>query len=261
MRLSENVNGLQHLGYPSNDRDRTVAFLCEKLGFSLMFAAGPDGARFLQKGGLCLEVYPVEEPPFTVEGGRHDELAVTVEDLEQTARAAGFTAPVTARLLPNGQTLRSVRGKGPDGENLCLNQLSGSSDAPLASFNYLRMPVADLRVTIAFYEEFGFDFLFFLQERIEGADRQAAVMDLGGWLILLYEREGWGFASTRDSHHDHMALDVKNIEMAFATARALKFELLNDKPQYLPFWQYGVRFFTLRGPEGQKVELSEMLKI
>lgn len=260
MRLSDNITGLQHIGYPSNDRDRTVRFLTEKLGFAVVFEAAA-GARFLRRGDLCLEVYPVEEPPFTVDGGRHDELAVTVEQLEEAAARAGFDGPVEEQLLPGGQLLRSVRGKGPDGEGLCLNELSGRSSRPLSSFSYLRMPVADLRVSTAFYEEFGFDFLFYLQEEIDGALRDTACLSLGGWIIKLYQREGWGPDSTRDSHHDHMALDVRCIGQAFASARALNLQLLHPEPQFLPFWQYGVRFFTLRGPDGQKVELSEMLSV
>ena len=257
MRLSENVNGLQHIGYPSNDRDETVRFLTEKLGFSLMFAA-KEGARFLRRGGLCLEVYPVEEPPFTVAGGRHDELAITVDNLQLAAQIAGFDGPVQEQLLPTGQKLYSVGGYGPDGEKICLNQLQ---DGPLSDFCYLRMPVADLRVTAAFYEEFGFEKLFYLQEQIDGALRDVVCLKLGSWVIKLYQREGWSKNSTRDSHHDHMALDVKCIEQAFASAKALRLELLNDAVQFLPFWQCGVRFFTLRAPDGQKVELSQMLQI
>lgn len=257
MRLSENVNGLQHIGYPSNDRDKTVRFLTEKLGFSLMFAA-KEGARFLQRKNLCLEVYPVEEPPFTVEGGRHDELAVTVDDLQLAARKAGFDGPVREQLLPNGQKLYSISGKGPDGERICLNQLE---NGPLSEFCYLRMPVADLRVTTAFYEEFGFENLFYLQEEIDGVLCDAACMRLGSWVIKLYQRKDWNGNMTRDSHHDHMALDVKCIDQAFASAKALRMELLHESVQFLPFWQYGVRFFTLRAPDGQKVELSQMLRI
>ena len=260
MRLSDNVNGLQHIGYPSNDRDQTVRFLTEKLGFSVVYEAAA-GARFLRRGDLCLEVYPVEEPPFTVDGGRHDELAVTVDNLEDAAARAGFGGPVEEQLLPNGQLLRSVRGKGPDGEGLCLNELSGASAHPLATFSYLRIPVADLRVTTAFYEELGFEFLFYLQEKDGGGRCDAACLALGDWIIKLVQREGWGPRSARDSHLDHMALDIRCIGQAFASAKASQLELLHDQPQFLPFWQYGVRFFTLRGPDGQKVELSEMLRV
>ena len=257
MRLSENVNGLQHIGYPSNDRDKTVEFLTEKLGFSIVFAA-KEGAKFLRRGALCLEVYPVEEPPFVVEGGRHDELAVTVEDLRTAAQRAGFDGPVSEQILPDGQKLYSVSGFGPDGEKICLNQLENGA---LDNFSYLRMPVSDLRVTTAFYEEFGFERLFYLQEEINGALCDVQCLKLGRWVVKLYQPDGWNRDKTRDSHHDHMALDVKNIDQAFASAKALRLELLNDSIQFLPFWQYGVRFFTLRAPDGQKVELSQMLEI
>ena len=37
------------------------------------------------------------------------------------------------------------------------------------------------------------------------------------------------------------------------------YELLDDAVRFLPFWARGVRFFTILGPNGEKVEFSQKL--
>ena len=37
------------------------------------------------------------------------------------------------------------------------------------------------------------------------------------------------------------------------------YTMLDKEVQFLPFWEKGVRFFTILGPNGEKVEFSQML--
>jgi catechol 2,3-dioxygenase-like lactoylglutathione lyase family enzyme len=65
----------------------------------------------------------------------------------------------------------------------------------------------------------------------------------------------------RDGHIDHIALNVLDIEAAYAEIRAAGLEILEpDVPVFLPFWAHGVKFFTVRGPDGEKVEFNQILK-
>ena len=58
---------------------------------------------------------------------------------------------------------------------------------------------------------------------------------------------------------DHIALDVTDIEAAYAEIGKLGYTVLEDGIQSLPFWAKGVRFFTIEGPNKEKVEFSQML--
>ena len=58
---------------------------------------------------------------------------------------------------------------------------------------------------------------------------------------------------------DHIALDVVDIDTAFEIAQAGKYNLLDDSIQFLPFWENGVKFFTILGPNGEKVEFNQRL--
>ena len=58
---------------------------------------------------------------------------------------------------------------------------------------------------------------------------------------------------------DHLALDVDDIESAWEEVRMAGLAPLEDAIQFLPFWENGVRFFNLLGPNGETVEFSQRL--
>ena len=68
-------------------------------------------------------------------------------------------------------------------------------------------------------------------------------------------------AARGDGHIDHFALNVIDIDAAYEEIKNAGFEIIEEKaPVFLPFWEHGVRFFTVRGPDGEKIEFSQMLK-
>ena len=58
---------------------------------------------------------------------------------------------------------------------------------------------------------------------------------------------------------DHIALDTTDIEAAFAAAKEAGLTMLDDEIHGLPFWANGVKFFTVEGPNGEKVEFCQKL--
>ena len=58
---------------------------------------------------------------------------------------------------------------------------------------------------------------------------------------------------------DHIALDTTDIEAAFAAAKEAGLTMLDDEIHGLPFWANGVKFFTVKGPNGEKVEFCQKL--
>ena len=54
-------------------------------------------------------------------------------------------------------------------------------------------------------------------------------------------------------------LDVTDIERVYAEVSNLGYHELEEGIQFLPFWNHGVRFFTIQGPNSEKVEFSQML--
>ena len=133
----------------------------------------------------------------------------------------------------------------------------------LRGMQHLGLPVTDLERSHAFYMQLGF--VTALRTDLDQPDGQVrvAMLEKDGLTIELYQLPGAEreeIAARRDGHIDHIALDVQDIEGALVELKAAGFEILEeDAPVFLPFWSRGVRFFTVRGPDGEKVEFNQRL--
>ncbi len=58
---------------------------------------------------------------------------------------------------------------------------------------------------------------------------------------------------------DHVAIDVKDIERAYELVNKEGLNTTKDQIHFLPFWEKGVKFFTIEGPNNEKVEFSQIL--
>ncbi len=135
--LESNFNGIQHIGIPVTDLDRSVAFY-GRLGFEPVMAAGFEHnggngqCRMMQRGAAVIELYQM--PPGELEeirrrgNGHIDHVAFDVVDIERAfsdLREAGFTidqeAPVGLDFWDRG--CRFFHVIGPDGERLEFNQI------------------------------------------------------------------------------------------------------------------------------------------
>ncbi len=84
MKLGEFALGLQHIGLPTNDMEKTVAFY-ESLGFENVYetvneAAG-EKVAFLRLKNLTIEAY--ENGKAALRSGAIDHIAIDVSDAEQ----------------------------------------------------------------------------------------------------------------------------------------------------------------------------------
>jgi lactoylglutathione lyase len=134
----------------------------------------------------------------------------------------------------------------------------------LRGLQHLGLPVTNLERSKAFYAELGF--VEVMRTDLPGASEaiQVAMMrheDLTIELYQLEQEDRQEIARRSDGHIDHIALDVMDIEQAYKEVCAAGLEILEkDAPVFLPFWDKGVRFFTIRGPDGEKVEFNQILK-
>jgi len=58
---------------------------------------------------------------------------------------------------------------------------------------------------------------------------------------------------------DHIAIDVKSIEEAYLFIKKCGFAILEKEIMELPLKQKGVRFFTIVGPNQEKIEFNQLL--
>ena len=119
---------------------------------------------------------------------------------------------------------------------------------------HLGVPTNDLERTIRFYERLGFEVA--LRTLNEKTDEKVAFLRHGNLMIETYENHQ---ATMKDGAIDHIAIDVTDIEKCYKIANELRLDVLDDGIQFLPFWENGVKFFTVRGPNNEKVEFNQQL--
>ena len=119
---------------------------------------------------------------------------------------------------------------------------------------HLGIPVSDIDRTIEFYTSLGFEPVLLTENK--AADERVAFLKLGNLIVEAYgNRE----TEKRAGAIDHVALDVKNIDELYEEIRKEGHRIVEEKVMSLPFWENGVKFFTILGPDNEKIEFCEKL--
>ena len=118
---------------------------------------------------------------------------------------------------------------------------------------HLGMPTTCYEKTVEFYKGLGFTEEFFL------------VCDDGGRIIFLKLKslmmeiyESSSSPGVAGAVH-HIAIDVNDIEAVFEQIKAEGYTLLDDHICSMPFWANGEKYFTIQGPNGEKIEFVQIL--
>ena len=117
---------------------------------------------------------------------------------------------------------------------------------------HIGVPTKNMEETIAFYGKLGFEIAF---ETVNDGDR-VVFLKFASLVIETYESKG---ATMKSGAVDHIALDVKDIEKTYELINQEGLNTTKDTIHFLPFWENGVKFFTIEGPNKEKVEFSQYL--
>ena len=120
--------------------------------------------------------------------------------------------------------------------------------ANTTGIQHLGIPTTDFAGTVAFYEGLGFETIW--------ENGEVAFMQLGTLVVETYTADE---AAMKNGAIDHVALNVKDIEKAWADAKACGYETEDKEINFLPFLENGVKFFTIIGPNREKVEFNQAL--
>ena len=113
---------------------------------------------------------------------------------------------------------------------------------------HLGIPTANLAATIDFYHSLGFETIW--------ANETATFMQLCTLVVETYPADE---VAMKNGAIDHVALNVKDIEAAWRDAKACGYETEDTDINFLPFFENGVKFFTIIGPNREKVEFNQYL--
>ncbi len=117
---------------------------------------------------------------------------------------------------------------------------------------HIGVPTNDMKRSQEFYQALGFETAY---ETVNG-DEKVAFMKLHNLVMEVYEN---GCAKMEYGAIDHVAIDVTDIEKAYTKVCSMGLNTLEDEIHFLPFWEKGVKFFTIEGPNKERIEFSQYL--
>ena len=115
---------------------------------------------------------------------------------------------------------------------------------------HIGVPTNDIEATIAFYTSLGFE----VAHRADNNGELVAFLRLGDLTIETYQN---GKAVGEAGAVDHIAINVTDVETARRIADAMRLTVIEEGQ--LPFWENGVKYFTILGPNREKLEFNQYL--
>lgn len=118
---------------------------------------------------------------------------------------------------------------------------------------HVGLPSMCYEETLSFYKKLGFESILVTQGK---RGNPISFLKIGNLILEVVEKT---MEKRTTGSLDHIALDVADIEASYKEISQLGFVSLEGSIQFLDFWTNGVRYFTILGPNGEKVEFSQYL--
>ncbi|HLF33824.1 MAG TPA: VOC family protein [Cyclobacteriaceae bacterium] len=132
----------------------------------------------------------------------------------------------------------------------------------LKGIQHVGIPVTHLLNSEMFYSRLGFRKVMQAGFESDGGQGIAVMLENNGIVIELYEMPASQIDDIRqrkNGHIDHIAFDVSDIDSVFKSSKGAGFEIEDDEPVLLDFWERGCRYFTVIGPDGERLEFNQIL--
>ncbi len=121
-------------------------------------------------------------------------------------------------------------------------------------FQHAAILTGDMMETLLFYTELGFDVVWCGSLPDTGA--AVNFVKLGDLCLEIIETENppHCYGSV-----EHLAINVTDIQGAYDLICSRGLNNLEDEIHTLPFWENGVKYFCIEGPNKEKIEFNQYL--
>ena len=121
----------------------------------------------------------------------------------------------------------------------------------ILGLQHLGLPTNCYEETLKFYQLLGFG----VQTQEDNRGKRVCFLKLLDMVLEVYESED---CTLQTGAWDHIAINVNDVEATFRFITSTM-SIENVTIQTLPFFEKGVRFFTITGPNGERVEFNQYL--
>ena len=126
---------------------------------------------------------------------------------------------------------------------------------------HIGIPVVDLDEAVRFYHRLGFELRHQKKTHHNGTPVDAAFVALHDMVIELYlvegDRENVQIRSA--GNIDHVAINCIDIEKLYDLIRGTGIVMYDTEIQFVDFYDNGVKFFRVTGPNHEIIEFNQIL--
>ena len=127
--------------------------------------------------------------------------------------------------------------------------------ARVTGIQHIGLPTNDLKKTVEFYKSLGFEQTF---ETTLPTD-YVVFLQLKNIVIEAFQSIEGPCAVGHSGAIDHISLDVDDIEATWDAVKAAGYTPLEAEIDGLPYFDKGVRFFNITGPNAETIEFCQIL--
>lgn len=127
--------------------------------------------------------------------------------------------------------------------------------ARVTGIQHIGLPTNDLKKTVEFYKSLGFEVIY---ETTLPTD-YVVFLRLKTICIEAFQAIGEPCAVGKSGAIDHISLDVDDIEATWQAVKQAGYTPLETEIDGLPYFEKGVRFFNITGPNAETIEFCQKL--
>lgn len=120
---------------------------------------------------------------------------------------------------------------------------------------HIGIPTDDMKKTVAFWEKLGFKKLGEFDTDDQG--NEVVFMHYAHLTLEIWTGDG---AVHKTGAINHISLNTSDADAAFKAAKEEGFNVKDSEVQHLDFWDKGIKFFNIEGPNSETIEFCEIVK-
>ncbi|MDP4108485.1 MAG: VOC family protein [Bacillota bacterium] len=122
-----------------------------------------------------------------------------------------------------------------------------------SGLQHIGIPTEDINATISFYTGLGFSLAW---KTPEDSAAPVAFLQRCDLVIETYAQK---HCPVGNGSLDHFALQCSDAEALFKAFKDEDYAMLDSSVSFLPFYERGVKFFRIKGPNGETIEFNQIL--